>query len=383
MIGKVSSFNSWAVSWIFQSAYLPVGLWSEASVVTHLKRSMTAAQKDLDAHPDPYSILYAEEQREKEFMQFPIATDAYYYLATNVGAALSESAVNQLARHFRRRFGERSGASGVPIHFGISTPGALEEHRGDELQRFLIDLLNMPSSYYFVAREGGVSVVPATEHGWYLLNGGEPRAATATSILRHDVGGLADLEQLINARSTSEADLQAFLSEHPHFLFALDERYCEISPHVALAGPGGTKLVPDFLVRLEESSRWHMLELKKPAAPISASRGIAGRAAKHAAHAIRQLLDYSEAASTGAGRAALRKAYGCAPYDPSLVVLIGRGAPNSRFRWRTSRAGLPDVQLVTYDYLLERAREASAHNAAATHQLLLFDPPVVGMPGRG
>lgn len=382
MIGEVSSFNSWAVSWIFQSAYLPVGLWSEASIVSHLKRTMTAAQKDLDAQPDPYSILYAEEQREKELMQFPIATDAYYYLATNVGAALSESALNQLAQHFRRRFGERPGASGVRMRFGVSTPGALEEHRGEELQCFLVDLLNMPSSYYFVAREGAISVVPATEHGWYLLNGREPRAATATSVLGQDVPGLADLEHLINARSTSEADLQAFLSEHPHFLFALDERYCEIRPHVALAGPGSSKLIPDFLVRLEDSSRWHMLELKKPAAPIFASRGVAGRASKHAAHAIRQLLDYSEAASTGAGRAALRKAYDCAPYDPSLVVLIGRGAPNSRFRWRSSRAGLSDVQLVTYDYLLERAQKASERNRSLGDQLLPFDPPLVAASGR-
>ena len=254
MLGRVSSLNSWAVSWVFQSAYLPVGLWTERIALSRLKRRLTLAQIDLDSHADSPSILYAANQMRNDIKQYPIATDAFYYLATNFAEPLSENTLDELAVHFRARFGDRSGPSGERISFGVYTPGSIAENSDDDVRRFLIELLNMPSSYCFVAPEGRISIVPATEHGWYLLDeGAAARAGVATSLLPPiTVPGLLDFEWLLNARSTSEADIQAFLTEQPHFLFALDEGYCQIRPHVALSSPGGAKLVPDFLIRLEE-----------------------------------------------------------------------------------------------------------------------------------
>lgn len=357
MFGRISALSSWAATWIFQLAYLPVGLWREESVVRHLQRALTRAAQDLSTHPDAHDVLYGFDQRETDLLQYPVATDAFYYLATNVASALADEALDRIARHFRRKFGR-----GIQ-QFGLATPQSMAGGARSETERYILDLLGMPSSYYFMARQGRISVVPATEHGWYLVDrGGNMAPATATSALPRNDDGLSDLEALINSARTSEADIQRFLQERPHFIFALDERYAEVRPHVGLVSPASTALVPDFLIRHEDSSRWDMIELKKPSAPIRVTRRRVEEIGKDAAHAIRQLMDYRDAVSTPSARKALTKAYGAAPFEPCPLVVIGRGTPKSQFRWRSSRAGVPDVRLVTYDFLLERAREARALN---------------------
>ena len=324
MFGEISALSSWAATWIYQPAYLPVGLWGEAVVVSHLKRSLARAWHDLQSLADPFGVLYGSGQGQDDVYQYPMTIDAFYYLASNVASPLTEAALNRLAAHFRSHFGERI------QQFGIATPQSIAQRAPAQARRYLLDLLSMPSSYYFVAREGRISVVPATEHGWYLVGRAAGAApATATSALSRDIPGLSDLEALVNSKRTSEADLQTFLAEHPQFVFALDERYCEIRPHVGLVSPVGTRLVPDFLVRHEDSSRWDMIELKKPTAPIRVTRGCVGGVGKHAAHAIRQLMEYTDAVSTSQARAALTKAYGASPFDPCLMVLICKIACNN------------------------------------------------------
>jgi alkaline phosphatase len=131
--------------------------------------------------------------------------DAFYYLATNVASPLEDEALDQVAKHFRRKFG------GGIQQFGLATPQSMASAARSETERYILDLLNMPSSYYFMARQGHISVVPATEHGWYLVGrGGAPVPATATSPLSRNIDGLSDLEALINSARTSEADIQRF-----------------------------------------------------------------------------------------------------------------------------------------------------------------------------
>ncbi|MBY2918461.1 DUF4263 domain-containing protein [Rhizobium leguminosarum] len=120
--------------------------------------------------------------------------------------------------------------------------------------------------------------------------------------------------------------------------------------------------MPDFMVRLEDAGRVALIELKKPAANILAGNREGGVVGRVAAQAIKQLMEYTDAVSTRSARAELIRSIGAAPFDPCLVVLIGRGSPNQRQVWRSTRAGLPDVQLVTYDFLLERARTSRALN---------------------
>jgi len=352
-LGQPASLGAWAETWVFQQAFLPVGLWEEAFIVHHLKERLTSAKRDLNAHPSQHSILYGEAQQRGDGQYIPEATEASYYLATNIAVDMSEDAMGEIANHFRACFGE------LIAEFGFATPHSMAGFDPDAVRRFAIDLLNSPSSYYFVAREGRICVVPMTEHGLYAADAGSvPTAATVTSALSMEVRGLSDLETLVNFPTTSEDDLQAFLTEHPHFLLGLDDSYCEVRPHVALSSPAGTNLVPDFMVRLDDPARFAFIELKKPTARIYGRRQNVGAASQVAAQAIKQLMDYTDAVSTSAARAELRRLLGEAPFDPSLVVVIGRGSHDQRHVWRSLRAGLPTVQVVTYDYLLERARSS-------------------------
>lgn len=307
--------------------------------------------------PRPDSVLYGFAQMEGDYGFIPSEIQAHYYLATNIAAPLSDAAMDTIRYHFREHLGSRF------AQFGFATPQSMAEAGQREVRRFALDLLNSPSSYYLVAREGRVNVVPVTEHGLYITGSRDvTTAATATSSLSIDPPGLADLHALVGSRATSEADLQTFFMGHPHFLLGLDDTHCEISPHIVLASPAGTKLVPDFMVRLEDPSHFTLIELKKPTARILTGNGEAGVVGQVAAQAIKQLIDYTDAVSTSSARAELRRSIGAAPFDPYLVVLIGRGSPNQRHLWRSTRAGLPSVQLVTYDFLLERARNSRARN---------------------
>lgn len=361
--GQPGSFGLWAATWVYQQAYLPVGLWDETSIVTYLTERLTTGMRDLKAHPGSHSILYGSAQQKGDGYFLPDATEAFYYLATNIAKPLSDAAMDIIGYHFREHFGSRF------AQFGFATPQSMAEAGPGEVRRFALDLLNSASSYYFVAREGRVKVAPVTEHGLYLTGTGDA-AATATSSLSLDTRGLADLDALVGSRATSEADLQAFFTEHPHFLLGLDDAYCEVKPHVVLASPADTKLVPDFMVRLEDPSRFALIELKKPTARILAGNREAGVVGQVAAQAIKQLIEYTDAVSTSSARAELRRSIGAAPFDPHLVVLIGRGSPNERHVWSGTRAGLPNVELVTYDFLLERARNSRALN----ERLLANDP---------
>ncbi|MGN7126742.1 Shedu anti-phage system protein SduA domain-containing protein [Methylorubrum thiocyanatum] len=350
--GVPSSFGAWAATWIYHQAYLPIGLWSEELIVAYLREKLTRAKHDFNDYPNARTMLDGAAQQRGDGQYIPNATDAFYYLATNISEPLSDAAMDAVGYHFRNKFGSEFN------QFGFATPQSMAEANPEDVERFTLDLLNSPSSYYFVAYEGRVSVAPVTEHGLYLTGFGKrPSLATAASCLplNSDPAGLADLNALVASPMTSEADLQAFLTEHPHFLLGLDDGHCQVRAHVALASPMNTKLVPDFMVQLENEGQFALIELKKPTASIvnDTNPQVMG---KVAAQAVKQLMEYTDAVSSSSARAALRRRIGVAPFDPYLVVVIGRGSPNRRYTWSSIRAGLPDVQLVTYDFLLERAR---------------------------
>lgn len=373
IIGKVSALSSWANAWIFQSAYLPPSLWTEEGLVARLKDAIDQANRDISAHPRGRDLFYPDIPNPENIVQMPIVTDSMHYLVTNACVELSNRAIGELACHYHARFGGPATDEGISTMFGVATPLSVAANAGAELQAFMHSLVSMPSSYYFLAREGRIRLASALDHGSYFVReAGIAARATAVSLHRTEVGVITDFEALLNLAKVSEADIQAFLTVHPELLFALDERYCEIRPHVTLTGPGGASLVPDFMIRIEDSDRWDMIELKKPTAPIMASRHDTSRASKPAAQAIRQLLDYKDAVGTREARNALRKAYGGDAYEPSLAVVIGRGTPSEPHHWIAPKPGFPDVRLVSYDYLIERARN-SANLIAAQAELFPQD----------
>jgi len=160
----------------------------------------------------------------------------------------------------------------------------------------------------------------------------------------------------VNSRETKEDDIQRFLETNPEFLFTLDERYAEIRPHVCLVDSRDTRLIPDFMARVEDTDIWDVIELKLPQHRAEVETGSRTRASAIAAKVIAQVLRYRDWFSIRDNRRRFYKAYGTSPYEPCLVVVIGRGRLRHVYEWKTSRPFFPKVAVVSYDYMLEEAR---------------------------
>jgi hypothetical protein len=332
----------------FQLAYLPVGLWSSHNIEAFIEASLTAAFSDLRGVPRLVESLRGLSMAHATKNTWPSEwseISSYYFLVTNIcdPALLSEDCERYTGlahRLFEQIVGlERQSHPA----FGVGNPEIFAEKAPKEVEQFVLDLINSPSSYYLIAREGRISVVPVTEHGQYatgFLRGNDggmtPDWAVVTSTLMNPqsitLRVLSQFEDLLNSRSVKERDIQEFLRAHPEILFSLDERYCEIRPHVCLYDPLGNRLIPDFMVRLENSRSWHLVELKLPHEGITVCSGDMEQLSAQAARGVAELLRYRDVFSTRNSRDRAATRLGIAPYEPCLVMIIGRGHPKEKMR---------------------------------------------------
>lgn len=247
----------------------------------------------------------------------------------------------------------------------------LERPAKSQVVRFLIDVANAPSGYYLLAREGQISVIPAVEHGLFFARGSEPTAfagggvtavaASATAPSRLISSGLISaFEHLLNARNVKEREIQEFIEVHPQLLSSLDEKYCEIRPHVCLYDATGERLVPDFMARIQDSNLWDVIELKLPSDVLTVNRHAVQKASAGAARGISELLRHRDYFTVRDNRRRVLERLGTAPYEPGLVLIIGRGYSASRFEWNSVRTGFPRVRIVSYDYVFEQARRRAS-----------------------
>jgi hypothetical protein len=368
--GAVGSIQSWAWPWLFHIAHLPSFLWEPEFIKGFINKRLRQAFGNLKAAPHPLEAFRGVFNEKSIFTPKPEGYD--YYFFTNICHDLSEDALSQFCDCAHALFIE---ILNVPRdqhpRFGMGTPESVVGYSRSEVQKFVVDLLNLPSDYYFVAREGQISVIPSTEHGTFLASASERTSTTSVGLslvisstlseMKHpSIRGLSDLTGLINSNKTKEQDLQLFFEMNPHFLFALDERYCEIRPHVCLFDAKRERLVPDFIARIEDSNIWDVIELKRPQHPLTVFTDGKERASAFAARAIAELLRYRDFFSIRDNRKRIVDRFGTAPYEPCLVLVIGRGRSTERYEWHSTRLGFPRVQIVSYDYLFERARRCSA-----------------------
>jgi len=321
----------------------------------------------------PWRHTWGDDDDVNRPLQYPLALSLDYYIFTNACCDLDDDAASRFSDNAHTMFSE---ILDIPIEqhprFGIGTPETILKSNKLAVEKFMLDLLNMPSAYYFLAREGKISVVPSTEHGAFFASGKSPPhkvtdmglATVATSTLaasgsRH-FQGLSDLELLINGPATKEADLQEFFRTHPHFLFALDERFCEIRPHICLFDSNRNRLVPDFMARIHDTNIWNVIELKRPQHFLTKSTSELERISSFAARGIAELLQYRDFFAARENRNRFSDLFRTAPYEPALALVIGRGRERHRYEWTSAKAGIPDVQVVSYDYLFRRAQECSS-----------------------
>lgn len=352
-----------------QVAHLPAALWHSDIVGLFLEKSLRQAFKNLGGREDLVRVLDGSRTVQRAYELFGVREEHFpedYALFTNLpnDVLIDREEISQYARDLCHRMLDIPRQS-CP-YFHLVTPESVMSASGaNQVKQFLIELLNTPSGYYFVAREGRISVASTTEHGTFFAPG--PGGATVdpglsaviTSTLpTSDV--LSEIETLVNIPGIQERDLQGFFESHPELLFAFDEKYCEIRPHVCLVDNKGDRLIPDFMARLHGSNLWDVIELKMPRDPLTVLHGRTEKPSAQAARAIAELLAYRDFFAIRSNRQRIENRFDIAPYEPCLVLVIGRGRSNDRYEWESCRPGFPKVQIVSYDYLFERAREIRA-----------------------
>lgn len=370
VVGQSGNRYREAQNHFFQIAHLPRAYWTAQNIQPFFVESLTAALNGLRQNPNVFEALCGRHEvlppTDREWPVEWTGVTSFFLFFTNIcGEEFpEEDTYSELAHEVCDRV--------LDLHrsrhptFGFGNPSIFMEKCPDAIERFALQLLNSPSSYYLVAREGRVCVAPVTEHGQYVA--GEARLAryglsTVTSALPNSSliapGILKEFETLLNSPSVKEDDIQSFLAENSQLLFSLDERYTELRPHVCLYDKDCNRLIPDFMVRLDESSQWHLVELKLPVDRLTVQCGGHTRLSAKAAKGIAELLQYRDVFSSKDLRARIRQEHGINAYEPCLVLVIGRGRHGHRSSWIPRTLDLPRVDIVSYDYLFERARECS------------------------
>ena len=362
-----------AQNFFFQLEHLPIACWHAANIESLLTGALTAAFTCLKRKPELLDVLAAKAMArptpESGWPTHWSGIDSYYFFVTNIcDPALLGGDGDRYTEIAHGLYESILGISrDSHPRFGLGNPETFCERTPNQVEQFMVDLINSPSSYYLIAREGYISVTPVTEHGQYATgeksqpkSPGSRNAVTVTSALRAPhlcSEKLAQFEELLNSRGTKEKDIQQFLRTTPEILFSLDDRYCELRPHVCLYDSTGKRLIPDFMVCLEPERTWDIFELKMPYDAITVQSQDSESPSAQAARGIAELLRYRDVLSTRASRKSLAKKMGTAPYEPCLVMVIGRGNPQQRHTWQGRIAGLPSVDIVSYDYLFQRAAD--------------------------
>ena len=366
LAGHIGSIDTRTATWCFQIAHLVTGLWGIYDSESFVNARLQSAFQDLRDSGDAEGLLRGDSVIPLHLRGGFKPEQIDYYLFTNFFEDVSNSTLERFSDQASKIFEAVLPAIPCP-HFGIGTPQTFAANMLPEVRNYLADLINLPSSFYLLAREGRISVVPVTEHGRYLVEGVSPGrsepgvwlAAPTTSLREEENPQLVAFENLLNDPNNREGDFQEFLGLNPNLLFSLDERYCDIRPHVCLFDSSGERLIPDFMVRLEGTSAWDVIELKLPQHSLYSSRKGAQSVSAPAARAISQLLQYRDFFASADNRKAINARFGLGPYEPGLILVIGRGRESYSSEWRSTRLGFPKVKIMSYDYLFARAQECA------------------------
>jgi hypothetical protein len=166
---------------------------------------------------------------------------------------------------------------------------------------------------------------------------------------------LLELEDLINAKSTREAELQRFFEAHPQFLRIWDCR--EIFPHVYLTREDEGPLIPDFLLLDRDLQRATIVDLKLPRARTVASKKNRERFSSLVEEARSQMLEYRDWFENRANRRKLQERFGMEIYRPRLGIIIGSSTDLScAYERQKLQSRYSDVDIVTYDDIVAHAR---------------------------
>lgn len=198
-------------------------------------------------------------------------------------------------------------------------------------------------------------VSPAVDGQPYVFRGGvfQPIDALMPD-LTFEV--LAELEDLINSVSASEADFQQFFERHPSLLTAFD--FGRAHPQPILYKEDGGRLIPDFFLEKIDSGWDVIVDLKRAYDDMVTRRRNRVYFKQHVQNAIAQLRFYREWFDSPLNRRDFSDSYGVTTFHPKMVIVIGR---NHHFIDDVERIrlleGIPNnLELWTYDDVYNRAK---------------------------
>jgi hypothetical protein len=217
---------------------------------------------------------------------------------------------------------------------------------------------------YLMTREGGRLVFrPTSVLDPFDVARKEGQPARRLAVLPHfaqNYGGfqpsdILAFEDLINSKKSREVDLQKFLERHPAFLRLWDFR--DVYPQVVLTREQDGELIPDFLLVDPALQQATIVDLKLPMKKVAVGAKDRRHFSQAVEEAIAQLRMYQAWFDDPHNRSNLKERFGLEIYRPRLAVVIGR---SSSFADEMDRqrlvASTPDVQVVTYDDISERAK---------------------------
>jgi anti-sigma B factor antagonist len=165
---------------------------------------------------------------------------------------------------------------------------------------------------------------------------------------------LQEFEDIINSASVAESEIHQFLERNPHILLGRD--YRQLHSKLLLQREDDGPLIPDFFLQPFDNGLCDLVELKLPSAPVLVGNDNRKRFSSSVYAAIAQLRTYSNYFDDRSRREAIAVRYGLKVYRPKLAVVIGRLSNLDPIDYRRITDSEKDVQIVTYDDLLAKAR---------------------------
>ena len=114
-------------------------------------------------------------------------------------------------------------------------------------------------------------------------------------------------------------------------------------------------------------TQWGLADLKLPDVPLLQGRSFHKDLSKHVYNVRTQLRDYADDFARSGNAETLRKKFGVVPRPRKLVAIVGRRPTAHLKRYLELLGRLPDVQIRTYDDVLEfeRAKVALIKSVSA------------------
>jgi hypothetical protein len=168
-------------------------------------------------------------------------------------------------------------------------------------------------------------------------------------------GELIEFQRLINAVSTRERHIQAFLEAHPSFLRGLN--YRNIYPQLVLQRDNESSLIPDFILEPFDDAWCDILDVKLPRQKLIIGRNDRATLAAGVHEVVAQLREYSAYFEQEKYRKFVREKFGLKVYRPRLVALVGRDMwQMASEEVRRAMTAYDNLEVMTFDAFIEHCK---------------------------